>query len=212
MIVIIDYGRGNLRSVEKAFQSVGVSVKISRDPECILKADGLVLPGVGAFPDCMKNIRAYGLIEPIKRCIDSGRPFLGICLGMQLLMERGYEQGVTEGLAIIPGEVVRFPEGMKVPHMGWNTAAYGQAGRNNLLLREIDNESFFYFVHSYYVVPRDTQVVALTTDYNGTSFCSMLAWKNIYGMQFHPEKSQHKGLQILKNFGKLVNGENTAGS
>ena len=207
MIAIIDYGMGNLRSVQKGFERVGCEAVVTADPRVVLEADRIVLPGVGAFPDCMRNLEEGGFIEPLLRVIREGRPFLGICLGLQLLFTESDEFGTHKGLDVIPGRVVRFPDGMeengeklKIPHMGWNQLAIGRRPPAFAGIRENAN---FYFVHSFYVVPEDTGVVATTTTY-GMEFCSAIWKDNIVATQFHPEKSQEKGLQILKNFGELT--------
>jgi glutamine amidotransferase len=201
MIAIIDYQMGNLRSVQKAFEKVGHQPVITSDPQVLREADKVVLPGVGAFGDAMRELRARGLVEPIREVIDSGKPFIGICLGMQLLFEIGHEGGRHEGLGVLAGEVVRFdvPPEYKVPHMGWNTARVRSA---TPLLEGIDAAAHFYFVHSYYVSPTDPGVVALETEY-GHPFCSMIWRENVYATQFHPEKSQADGLRLLKNFAEL---------
>ena len=207
MIAIIDYGMGNLRSVQKGFERVGCEAVVTADPKVVLEADRIVLPGVGAFPDCMRNLEEGGFIEPLLRVIREGRPFLGICLGLQLLFTESDEFGTHKGLDVIPGRVVRFPNGMaengeklKIPHMGWNQLAIG---RRPPAFAGIGENANFYFVHSFYVVPEDTGVVATTTTY-GMEFCSAIWKDNIVATQFHPEKSQEKGLQILKNFGELT--------
>jgi imidazole glycerol-phosphate synthase subunit HisH len=206
MIAIIDYGMGNLRSVQKGFERVGCEAVVTADPKVVLEADKIVLPGVGAFPDCMRNLEESGFIEPLLRVIREGRPFLGICLGLQLLFTESEEFGIHQGLNVIPGRVVRFPEGMaesgealKVPHMGWNQLAIR---RRPAAFDGIEEGANFYFVHSYYVAPEDAGVVATTTTY-GIEFCSSVWKDNIVATQFHPEKSQEKGLRILKNFGEM---------
>ena len=206
MIAIIDYGMGNLRSVQKGFERVGCEAVVTADPKVVLEADKIVLPGVGAFPDCMRNLEEGGFIEPLLRVIREGRPFLGICLGLQLLFTESDEFGIHQGLNVIPGRVVRFPEGMtesgealKVPHMGWNQLAIR---RRPAAFEGIEDGANFYFVHSFYVAPEDTAVVATTTTY-GIEFCSSVWKDNIVATQFHPEKSQEKGLKILKNFGNM---------
>jgi glutamine amidotransferase len=201
MIAITDYDMGNLRSVQKAFERVGAHAEITRDPAVIESADGLVLPGVGAFGVCMDHLREYRLVEPIKSFIATGRPFFGICLGLQLLFEESEEFGSSKGLGVIRGKVVRFPEtsGLKVPHMGWNNASL--AGKSPLL-EGIDDGTYFYFVHSYYVVPEED--VAVTKTGYGLEFVSSIEKGNIFATQFHPEKSQSAGLRILKNFAKKV--------
>jgi glutamine amidotransferase len=206
MITIIDYGMGNLRSVQKGFERLGFTAKVTSDPGDVERAGKLVLPGVGAFRDCMDNLRSGGFVEPIKQHIEDGRPFLGICLGLQLLFTESEEFGRHQGLGIIPGRVVRFPsemrqggEELKVPHMGWNQIT---VCREAPIFKGVADGSSVYFVHSYYVVPEDEGVVATVTDY-GISFCSSIWRDNVMATQFHPEKSQQVGLAILKNFGDM---------
>lgn len=194
---------GNLRSVQKGFERVGAEAVVTDDPRLILEAGKIVLPGVGAFRDCMRNLEQAGFVEPILRVIADGRPFLGICVGMQLLFSDSSEFGLYPGLNVIPGHVLRFPEGMregdellKVPHMGWNQLGIR---RRPPAFTEIDEGANVYFVHSYYVKPDDESVIAATTGY-GIEFCSAVWKDNIVATQFHPEKSQHAGLSILKNF------------
>ncbi len=198
MIAIIDYGMGNLRSVQKAFEKVGTQALITSDPDEVLKADKVVLPGVGAFPACMQNLQRFGLIEPIRQVIRDGKPFLGICMGLQVLFDEGEEFGRHPGLGIIPGKVVRFKlaKKYKIPHMGWNRI---RKKRRLPLLSEIEDNSYFYFVHSYYVEPKDQNVIVTTTDY-GKEFVSSIARDNLFACQFHPEKSQTLGLKIVKTF------------
>lgn len=207
MIVIVDYGMGNLRSVEKAFERFGFSVRVTDSPSEVSHAEKLVLPGVGAFRDAMDGLRERGLIEPVIQGIRSGKPFLGICLGLQLLFSKGYEDGEHEGLNIISGKVVRFvfPEGktngkFKIPHMGWNQIGFRK--ERIPIMDSIPDNAYMYFVHSYYVCPDDEAVIATETDY-GVRFTSMIWHENIFATQFHPEKSQEYGLVILKNFGNL---------
>jgi glutamine amidotransferase len=206
MITIIDYGMGNLRSVQKGFERLGFTAKVTSDPGEVERAGKLVLPGVGAFRDCMDNLRSGGFVEPIKRHIAAGHPFLGICLGLQLLFTESEEFGRHQGLGIIPGRVVRFPsemrqggEELKVPHMGWNQIT---VCREAPIFKGVADGSSVYFVHSYYVVPEDEGVVATVTDY-GISFCSSIWRDNVMATQFHPEKSQKVGLAMLKNFGDM---------
>ncbi|MBI1921240.1 MAG: imidazole glycerol phosphate synthase subunit HisH [Geobacter sp.] len=206
MIAIIDYGMGNLRSVQKGFEKVGFDAVVTQDPKVVLEADKIVLPGVGAFADCMRNLEQGGFVEPILKVIRDGRPFLGICLGLQLLFTESEEFGLHKGLDVIPGRVVRFPEEMeengeelKVPHMGWNQISFR---RQSPVFSGIEEGSNVYFVHSYYVKPEDEGVIATTTNY-GIEFCSSIWKDNIVATQFHPEKSQEIGLKILKNFGEL---------
>ncbi|MCK8818182.1 imidazole glycerol phosphate synthase subunit HisH [Natroniella sulfidigena] len=205
MIKIIDYGMGNLKNVQKAFEMVGYQAEVTQDKEEILAADGVVLPGVGAFKDAMENLEQLELIEVIKAVIEQGTPFLGICLGLQLLFTASEEFGVTEGLDIIPGRVKRFPQDLelKIPHIGWNQLNLKQETE---LYDYIEAGEYQYFVHSYYVEPDDKAVIATTTGY-GIEFVSSIVKDNIYAVQFHPEKSSHKGLQLLKNFGKIVKGK-----
>ncbi len=206
MIAIIDYGMGNLRSVQKGFEWVGVAAEVTSDPARLLSADKVVLPGVGAFRDCIRNLEQGGFIEPILRVIAEGRPFLGICLGLQLLFSESEEFGLHKGLGVIPGRVVRFPEGMQeageklpVPHMGWNQLSLKAPSP---LLHGIAEGSNVYFVHSYYVKPDDPAVVAATCTY-GLEFCAAIQRDNLVATQFHPEKSQAIGLAMLKNFAEM---------
>lgn len=198
MIVIIDYGMGNLRSVHKAFERIGVSARITRRPKEIAKASHIVLPGVGAFGACMKNLEKFDLIGPIKDFLSTGKPFLGICMGMQVLFEEGEEFGLHKGLGIIPGRVIRFhlSKSFKIPHMGWNRIT---KKRRLPLMADIDDNAFFYFVHSYHCVPTDPEVIVTLTDY-GKPFVSSIVQDNIFACQFHPEKSQGVGLKLLKSF------------
>jgi len=200
MISIIDYGMGNLRSVEKGFLKVGIEAQVVTTPQAVDNARALVLPGVGAFRDCMRNLEYMSLREPIVRSIQKGKPFFGICLGLQVLFTESEEFGVCRGLDILAGRVVKFQTDLKVPHMGWNTV---KSVRSSLIFEGIPDESYFYFVHSFYVVPRDEHVIAATTDY-GVTFTSMVQKGNIFATQFHPEKSQEIGLRVLRNFGNFV--------
>ena len=201
MIIVVDYGMGNLRSVSKALESLGASVRVSSAPKDVAAADKLILPGVGAFPAAMRELAARRLIDPVRAAIASGRPYLGICLGLQLLFEDSEEGEGAEGLGVLPGRVRRFAlsgsSALKVPHMGWNQVLRDQG--ECLLLQGIPDGSFFYFVHSYYADPADRAVSALTADY-GVPFTAMVCRRNLYATQFHPEKSQAIGLQLLKNF------------
>lgn len=201
MIVIVDYGMGNLRSVQKGFERVGCDAVISGDPELVARAEKVVLPGVGAFQDAITELRRCQLVEPLISSIRTGKPFLGICLGLQLLFDRSYEDGEHQGLGILPGKVVRFdlPRPYKVPHMGWNQA---NIRRPAPILEGVDQGAYFYFVHSYYVVPDDPEVVAVESDYGGP-FCAMVWRDNLYATQFHPEKSQQVGMKLLENFARL---------
>jgi len=201
MITIVDYQMGNLRSVQKAIEKVGGQARISSDPAEIASAEKLILPGVGAFGDAIAEIRRRDLARPIIDFIASGRPFLGICLGLQLLFERGFEHGEHEGLGVLKGDVVRFqvPETLKVPHMGWNTVTRKQQLD---ILQGLPEHPHFYFVHSYYVRPAEPDVIALECDYGGP-FCAMVCRDNLLATQFHPEKSQANGLHLLKGFTQL---------
>ena len=201
MISIVDYGMGNLRSVQKAFEKLGVAAKIVTRPDEIAIAEKLVLPGVGAFRDAIHELQRQELVAPIKAHILADKPFLGICLGLQMLFDVSYEDGEWPGLGIIPGRVIRFSEHpeLKVPHMGWNQLEIVGEPR---LLADISRDSYFYFVHSYFVEPQDESVIAARTDY-GQKFVSMIARKNLFATQFHPEKSQAVGLKLLGNFASL---------
>jgi glutamine amidotransferase len=209
MIVIIDYGMGNLRSVEKGFVKVGVNAKVVSDPKSVDNAKAIVLPGVGAFRDCMRNLTEMALLESIIKSIRKGKPYLGICLGLQVLFTESEEFGVHKGFNILKGKVVRFQENLKdvdninvlkVPHMGWNNV---KIIRRPPIFDGIQDEAFFYFVHSFYVLPNDQEVISSATDY-GITFTSMVWKENIFATQFHPEKSQVVGLKVLKNFGEFV--------
>ena len=201
MIAIIDYQMGNLRSVQKAFERVGSSATITSDRAELARADKVVLPGVGACADAMAELKKRSLVEPIRETVTSGKPFLGICLGLQMLFDVSYEDGEYEGLGIVPGKVIRFdvPRQYKVPHMGWNEAAIRRPAP---ILKGIPDGAHFYFVHSYFVVPEDASVVALETEYSHP-FCAMIWRDNLFATQFHPEKSQADGLRLLKNFAEL---------
>ena len=199
MIAIIDYGMGNLRSVQKAFEKVGAQAQITHAANDILKAQKVVLPGVGAMVPAMQKLQELGLIGAIRKVVADGKPFLGICLGLQLLFEKSSEGGYVEGLKILEGSVERFTQG-KVPHMGWNQINPQPAGKK--LLEGIHSGDNVYFCHSYFVQPKDKTIAASTTNY-GIDYVSAIAKANVWGVQFHPEKSQTIGLQILKNFAHL---------
>jgi glutamine amidotransferase len=209
-ILIIDYGMGNLRNVQKAFEHIGVLAHVSSHAPDVAQADALVLPGVGAFGDAMANLARGGLIEPIYRSVSSGKPLLGICLGLQLLFDESEEMGMHRGLGILRGRVVRFAPGLKVPHIGWNQLQFaGQRascttpGPPSPLLDGIPNGSYAYFVHSYHAVADDPACVLATTDY-GLAFASVVQQGNVFGAQPHPEKSQEVGLRLLSNFAAIV--------
>jgi len=200
MIAIIDYGRGNLRSVEKAITQLGERAVITQDPREVESAAALILPGDGAFHDAMRNLEALGLIEPLKQSLLDGRPFLGICLGYQLLFSESEEFGQGKGLDLIPGVVRRFPRGLKVPHMGWNQVEHRGDMR---ILDRIPSGAYFYFVHSYYPEPAEDGLTVATCSY-GVTFPAAIAKGNLFGTQFHPEKSQTWGLKLVENFTRLV--------
>ncbi len=203
MIVIVDYGMGNLKSVQNAFAAVGYKTVITDDPNQIKKASALVLPGVGAFRDAIKFLKDKNIESELIEAIKSGKPFLGICLGMQLLFTFSEEGGLFQGLDIISGKVRRFPDSVKCPHLGWNKIKFTYNSNNtNPIFRDISDESYFYFVHSYYCEPDNWEAICSTTDY-GLVFSSSIRRDNLYGVQFHPEKSSKQGLKILKNFGDL---------
>lgn len=201
MIAILDYDAGNIKSVEKAVQLLGQEVTITRDRREVLNADKVILPGVGAFGDAMGKIRQYGLYEVIHEVVEQGTPFLGICLGLQLLFERSEESPGVEGLGILKGEILRIPEtpGLKIPHMGWNSLEFRNNGR---LFENLPEESYVYFVHSYYLRAADEKIVTAVTEY-GTQIHASVEQGNVFACQFHPEKSSDVGIQILKNFVSL---------
>ncbi len=203
-IIIIDYGVGNFRNVQKAFQAVGAEAEITESVAAVAQAEVIVLPGVGAFGDAIDNLRARRLDEPVLKAVQAGKPLLGICVGMQLLFEESEEMGQHTGLAILPGQVVRFPEtALPVPHMGWNQI---WAARPHPLLHALDPGDFAYFAHSYYARPQNPADVIATTDY-GFDYPSVVARDNVWAIQFHPEKSQQVGRQILKNFVDFTTGQ-----
>jgi glutamine amidotransferase len=202
VIAIIDYDAGNLRSVEKALLSIGEDAIVTRDRDEILSADKVILPGVGAFGDAMKKLGEYGLVDTIHEAVDSGKPFLGICLGLQLLFRRSDESDGVEGLSILPGEILRIPDapGIKIPHIGWNSLKVKDDAR---LFNGLGENPYVYFVHSYYLKADDENIVAATTEYGGTLIHASVQKDNVYACQFHPEKSGGVGMQILKNFAAL---------
>jgi len=209
MIAIIDYGMGNLRSVQRAFEYVGAEAIVTAHRETIEAASAVVLPGVGAFGKAMSNLERAGLTDVIRQAIAQGRPFLGICLGLQLLFEESDEIGQHRGLSVFDGKVKRFEVGLKVPQIGWNQIHIQQASS---LLEGVADGSYAYFVHSYYVAPADPEIVLAITDYE-IDYASIIGQDNVFGIQFHPEKSQAVGLRILRNFTALVEGasENARG-
>lgn len=206
-IAIIDYQMGNLRSVQKALEKVGFAAEVTGDADRIAAADKIILPGVGAFGDAIRELRSRDLVEPICEAVRAGKPFLGICLGLQMLFEVGLEGGQHEGLGLLPGQVVKFESDrfggdatFKVPHMGWNQVHVERSGCP--LMRDVPESAYFYFVHSYFAAPSNTDCVWLSCDYGGP-FCAAVWRDNVFATQFHPEKSQRDGLQMLKNFGEL---------
>ena len=199
-IAIIDAGIGNLRSVQKAFECIGARPVTTHDPDLVRRADAVVLPGVGAFGDGMQGLQARGLERAVRQVIEGGRPFFGICVGLQLLFEESEEMGLHRGLGVLPGRVVRFPSSLTVPHMGWNQVD----GRcQHPMLSGVPDGAFVYFAHSFHAVTGEDGIVVATTDYGGP-FASAVARDNVWGIQFHPEKSQQVGLTILRNFLEFV--------
>jgi imidazole glycerol-phosphate synthase subunit HisH len=198
-IAIIDYGVGNLRSVEKAFTSQSIPVVVTRDEKTLRDAAKLVLLGVGAFGYAMDSLRELGFDEIVIEAAKVGKPILGICVGLQMMFEEGQEFGVHKGLGLLPGRVVKFPDGVRVPHVGWNQV---EIKLQHPVLRDLPNQSFFYFVHSYYVEPADSSCVMGGTEYN-SCFASICGRGNVVGVQFHPEKSQSAGLKLLRNFAEI---------
>jgi len=202
MIAIIDYDAGNIKSVEKAVKSLGEEVILSRDAKEILSADGVILPGVGAFGDAMEKLHGYGLVDVIRKCAKMQIPFLGICLGLQLMFECSEESPQARGLHLLDGKVLRIPadSGLKIPHIGWNNIVYPSEGR---LFRGIDQNAYVYFVHSYYLKAEDPGIVTATTEY-GVTIHASVEKGNLFGCQFHPEKSSEVGLKILRNFIDII--------
>ncbi|MBE5863331.1 MAG: imidazole glycerol phosphate synthase subunit HisH [Lachnospiraceae bacterium] len=202
MIAIIDYDAGNIKSVEKAIQYLGEEAVVTRDRETILSADGVILPGVGAFGDAMEKLHAYGLVDVIHECVQKQIPFLGICLGLQLLFESSEESPGVKGLGVLEGKIVRLPaeSGLKIPHIGWNNLKFPKKGR---LFEGVAEDSYVYFVHSYYLQAKDPEIVMATTEYGATIHASVEKG-NIFACQYHPEKSSGVGLKMLENFIKLT--------
>lgn len=200
-LVVVDYQSGNLRSVARALESVGVAPLVTADPAHLQAADAVVLPGVGSAPAAMAALQERGLVSSLKEYVASGRPFLGVCLGLQLLLERT-EEGAAKCLGLVPGEVKRLPSGLKVPHMGWNSVRFNG---HHPSTRDIPQSSYFYFVHSYYAAPTDTKGVVGTTEYS-IPFCSVYARGNLVATQFHPEKSGALGLRFYQNFVAMAAG------
>lgn len=202
MIAIIDYGMGNLRSVQKAFERLGAEAVITSDPNVVANAPKVVLPGVGAIADAVAELKRTGLDKTIYAAVETNKPFLGICLGFQALFEESEENGGTKCLGVFKGKVLRFPENPEfvVPHMGWNDLNFK---KDAPIYQGLKPSDYVYFVHSYYVDADDPEIVATTTSYDNVEFCSSIAKGNVFGTQFHPEKSQNVGLKILENFAKL---------
>ncbi|MEY3284587.1 MAG: imidazole glycerol phosphate synthase subunit HisH [Acidobacteriota bacterium] len=196
-IAIIDYGVGNLRSVEKAFTTQGIDAVVTDDPQILNRADKLVLPGVGAFAACMDGLRRHGFDQLVIEAAAAGTPILGLCVGLQMMFEEGHEFGVHRGLGLMPGRVIRFPEGLHVPHIGWNQVHLRRP--DHPVLSHLPDNSFFYFVHSYYVEPTDPACIIGETEY-GIRYASICGQGSVLGVQFHPEKSQAAGLNLLRHF------------
>ena len=203
-IGIIDYGVGNLRSVEKAFSAQGIDAEVSSDEALLRAADKLVLPGVGAFAACMDGLREHRFDRLVLDAVSEGKPLLGVCVGLQMLFDVGYEFGSHPGLGLLRGSVLRFPENVRVPHVGWNQVMLrtSDGGNGHALLRGLEDQTFFYFVHSYYVEPLDRDCILGETDY-ASRFASICGRGNVFGVQFHPEKSQAAGLQVFRNFAEM---------
>lgn len=198
MVAIIDYDAGNIKSVEKALKALGYEAVLTRDRETLLQADHVILPGVGAFGDAMEKLHSYGLVDVIHEIVENKIPFLGICLGLQLMFESSEETPGVEGLSLLKGKIVRIPEacGLKIPHIGWNSLKYPNSGR---LFQGINEDAYVYFVHSYYLKAQEREIVKATTEY-GTLIDASVEKDNVFGCQFHPEKSSDVGMKILQNF------------
>lgn len=213
-VAIIDYGMGNLFSVQRACEHANMEALITSEKEEILSADAIILPGVGAFGDAMRNIRKLDLAGLLKDLAIGGKPFMGICLGMQLMMSESEEFGSNRGLDVFTGKVIKFPEKklssdrVKVPQVGWNKLKRGDIPWENTLLSGIDEGEFMYFIHSFYVVPQSKDIILSITDYEGIKYCSSIVSGNIFACQFHPERSAEKGLDIYKKFAKKIGGKN----
>ncbi len=201
-IAIIDYGIGNLGSVEKAFTSQGIPAVVTRDEKILRDAEKLVLLGVGAFGYAMESLRNLGFDQLVVEAANAGKPIIGLCVGLQMMFDEGHEFGVHRGLGLLPGKVVKFPESVRVPHVGWNQVAYKNGSARHPVFRGLPDQSFYYFVHSYYVEPSDASCVLGETDYE-SRFASICGRDNVVGVQFHPEKSQAAGLQLLRNFAEM---------
>ncbi len=206
MIAIIDYDAGNIKSVEKAIAALGEQAVLTRDPKQILAAEKVILPGVGSFGDAMEKLHGYGLVDVIKKVVENKTPFLGICLGLQLLFERSDESDGVAGLGILEGEIVRIPDApdLKIPHIGWNSLKFPREGR---LFKGLEEDSYVYFVHSYYLKAKDESIVTATTEYS-TLIHASVEKENVFACQFHPEKSSDVGLTIIKNFLAIGREEN----
>lgn len=200
MIAIVDYGMGNLRSVHKALEYLGIEAFITSDNKKVIESDGIILPGVGAFPDAMKCLNETGLADTLKAAVEKGKPLLGICLGMQLLFEESYEVKYSKGLGFMNGAIRKFEVDLKIPHMGWNSL---NIEKNSNILRDVKNGSYVYFVHSFYADIKEENILEASTTY-GIKVPAVVGKGNVYGAQFHPEKSGEPGMKILKNFGELV--------
>jgi imidazole glycerol-phosphate synthase subunit HisH len=201
-IAIIDYGVGNLRSVEKAFTSQGINAVVTRDEKTLRAADKLVLLGVGAFGYAMESLRKLGFDQLVIEAAQAGKPIIGLCVGLQMMFEEGHEFGVHRGLGLLPGRVVKFADTVRVPHVGWNQVEFKNNSQTHPIFNGLPDQPFFYFVHSYYVEPRDESCVLGETEY-GMNYASICGRGNVVGVQFHPEKSQATGLRLLRNFAEL---------